>query len=130
MLRLKNAIMAQKTNKRQDFIIALLEKSGGLSISQIIEAVEKNIERISKMTAYRDMEGLIKLRLIQRKGKGRAVAYHLSEHFRLVRPIPVDDYFKNDPEKRAAQDKFNFEIFSFLKNVFTDNEKKIASIFA
>lgn len=116
--------MAQKTNKRQDFIIAILEKQGNLSISQIIDKVAEGVEKISKMTAHRDIEGLIKFGLIQREGKGRAVIYRLSEHFRLVRLIPVDDYFKNEPEKRAAREKFNFDIFSFLKNIFTDDEKK------
>lgn len=120
--------MTQKTNKRQDFIIALLEKSGDLSISKIIEAVRKNIEVISKMTAHRDIEGLIKLGLMRREGKGRAVFYRLSEHFRLVKPMPVDDYFKNEPDKRSAQEKFNFDIFSFLKNVFTDDEKKLLQL--
>lgn len=120
--------MTQKTNKRQDFIIALLEKRNNLPISQIIDEITKNVEKISKMTAHRDIEGLIKLGLIQREGKGRAVFYRLSEHFRLVRPIPVDDYFKNEPEKRAAQNKFNFDIFSFLKNIFTDNEKKMLQL--
>jgi Fic family protein len=125
MLRFKNTVMIQKTNKRQDFIIELLEKRGSLSISQIVEEIAKNLEKISKMTANRDINGLISLGFAQRESKGRAAFYRLTEYFRLIKQIPVDDYFKNEPEKRMAQKKFNFHIFAFLKNIFTEDEKKL-----
>jgi len=117
--------MAQKTNKRQDFIVELLEKRGDLAISQVIKEVSENVEKISKMTANRDLDGLIKLGLVRRERKGRAAFYRNTEHFRLIKKIPIDEYFKNDPEKRGALDKFNFHIFDFLKNIFTEDEKKL-----
>ena len=120
--------MTQQTNKRQDFIVELLEKRGNLAISQIIEEVAKNVKKTSKMTANRDLDGLIKLGLVRREGKGRAALYRQTENFRLIKQIPVDDYFKNEPEKRAVLDKFNFRIFTFLKNIFTGDEKKLLQL--
>lgn len=112
-----------KTNKRQDFIIALLEKVGNLSVSQIREGVGKNIGKISKITINRDLEILIQLGFAKREGRGRAASYRLSEYYNLVKKIDIEDYFKIEPDKRTAQEKFNFQIFSFLKNIFNDEEK-------
>lgn len=114
----------QKTNKRQDFIISLLEKSDGFPVSRIMEEIAKNIEKISKITVNRDLEKLIKLGFIKREGRGRAVFYRLSEHYNLIKKIDIEDYFKIETDKRIAKEKFNFQIFSFLKNIFTVEEKK------
>ena len=117
------AIETNKTNKRQDFIIFLFETRGGLSISSIMEATIKNIARVSKVTVNRDLKKLIKLGLIKKEGKGRAVFYSLSEHYNLIKTIEVENYFKTEPDRRTAHDRFNFQIFSFLKNIFTNEEK-------
>lgn len=117
-------IRFQKTNKRQDFIISLLEKSGNFPISRIMEEIAKNIERISKITVNRDLEKLIKLGFIKRENKGRAAFYRLSEHYNLVKKVDIEDYFKVETDKRIAKERFNFQIFSFLNNIFTVEEKK------
>ncbi len=116
-------IRFQKTNKRQDFIASLLEGSAGFPISRIKEEVAKNIEKVSKITVNRDLEKLIKLGLLKREGKGRAVLYRLSEHYNLVRKIDVENYFKIETDRRIAKERFNFQIFSFLNNIFTAEEK-------
>lgn len=116
-------IRFQKTNKRQDFIVSLLEKSGSFPISRIMEEIAKNIERISKITVNRDLEKLIKLSFIKREGKGRAAFYRLSEHYTLVKKIDIEDYFKVETDKRIVKERFNFQIFSFLNNIFTVEEK-------
>ena len=116
--------MTKKTTKRQDFILEVLKKKSQVPISQIVEEVSKSIEPVSKITINRDLVGLIKLGFVRRKGEGRAVAYLLSEHFHLIREIPIEDYFKKDPDQRDAKKSFDFQIFSFLKNIFSDEEKK------
>ncbi len=116
-------IRFKKTSKRQDFIASLLEGSAGFPISRITEEVTKNIEKISKITINRDLEKLIKLGFIKREGKGRAVLYRLSEHYNLVRKIDIENYFKIEADKRIAKERFNFQIFSFLHNIFTVEEK-------
>jgi Fic family protein len=118
------ALENQKTNKRQDFIIAILEKQGNLPISKIIAGIEKDLSKISKITVNRDLEKLIKLGFVKREGKGRAVSYCLSEHFNLVRAINVEDYFKVETDKRSGREKFTFSVFSFLNKIFTREEKK------
>lgn len=117
-------IRFQKTNKRQDFIISLLEEGGGFFISRIQEEIAKNIEKISKITVNRDLEKLIKIGFIKRESRGRAAFYRLSEHYNLIKKIDVENYFKVETDIRIAKERFNFQIFSFLKNIFTVEEKK------
>lgn len=116
-------LKTRETNKRQDFIISLLERKDSLHISQIIEEVKKNIGKISKITINRDLESLIRLGFIKRGGRARAVFYRMTEHFNLIKKINVEDYFKIETDERTAQEKFNFQIFSFLKNIFNAGEK-------
>lgn len=117
-------IRLQQTNKRQDFIIALLEKRVISTISRMMEDVADNMGKISKITINRDLDKLIKIGFITRDGRGRAAHYRLSEHYNLVKKIDVEGYFKVETDKRAAKERFNFQIFSFLNNIFTDEEKK------
>ncbi|MBI3589399.1 MAG: Fic family protein [Candidatus Liptonbacteria bacterium] len=116
--------MTKKTTKRQDFILEILQKKDRVPISQITDEVSKSIKPVSKITVNRDLGGLIKLGFVRREGGGRAATYLLSKHFHLIREIPIEDYFKKDPDQRDAKKSFNFQIFSFLKDVFTDEEKK------
>ena len=118
------ANIRQKTNKRQDFIVHLLENDGDFQISHILRGVSENIEAASKMTINRDLEKLMGLGLVSRVGKGRAVHYRLSEHFHMIKHIPVEAYFQSGPDQRSAKQTFNSHVFSFLKNIFTDEEKR------
>ena len=117
-------IRFQKTNKRQDFITSFLEQSGGFPISRITEEIAKNIGRMSKITVNRDLGKLMRLGFITRENKGRAVLYRLSERYNLIKKIDSEDYFNVETDTRVVKERFNFQIFSFLKNIFTSEEKE------
>jgi len=112
-----------KVNNRQEEILKILEKGGSFLIVEILEEIKKNIPDIAKITINRDLNELIKLGLIIRKGKGRATLYDVSKHYVLIKPVDINDYFKKEIDKRAVKQRFNFEIFSFLKDIFTGEEK-------
>ena len=113
----------EKLSKRQDAILDFIESSKFASIGQIQEHIQRNLERVAKMTISRDLEKMLELNLIERRGAGRAVIYQLSPQYSILKKIDIEKYFAIDSDQRGLREKFNFEIFSQLKNIFTDTEK-------
>ncbi len=112
------------TNKRQDYILKLLEGGVGLSIAEIIRELQKGFGQVTKITVNRDLVYLTRAGLIESHGKARATRYKISIHYNLIRNIDVEDYFKNGPDKRRIQESFNFSIFDLLEDIFSDHEQK------
>lgn len=114
----------QFLNKRQDLILKILEEKEFLPISSIIEEIKTSIGEVAKITINRDIQKLKKREFIISQGKGRGIIYKLSPHYNLIKLINIDEYFKIETDKRHAKERFNFDIFLILKNVFTDAENK------
>lgn len=114
----------QLLNKRQDLILKILEKKDSLSISMIIQETETSIGKVAKITINRDIQKLKKMGFVVRQGKGRGIIYKLSPHYNLIKPLEIDKYFKTETDKRIVKERFNFDIFSILKDVFIDAENK------
>jgi len=113
-----------KLNKRQDKILEILEKRERVFISQLLDELRIFLGDVSKITVNRDLTKLLELGFIKRKGKARAVFYELSSQYNLLKIIDPDEYFSAETDKRTARSNFNFEIFSILKNIFAEEEKK------
>lgn len=114
-----------KLNERQDAILGFIETQKTASIGQIFEYIEKSIDKITKVTISRDLEKLLENNLIERQGESRRTAvYQLSPQYSIYRQINVEEYFAKDVDQREIKEKFNFDIFDQLKNIFTDAEKK------
>lgn len=114
------AINQEKLNKRQDQILHFIDVNKQASISEIL----KSITGTAKITINRDLKKLLDLGLIITKGKGRSVVYELSLQYNLFKLINIDDYFKIEYNKRQIKERFNFEIFSHLKDFLTKQEKE------
>lgn len=109
-------------NKRQDSIVAILNKlNRAVAVSDIFGAVGEELEKVARITVIRDLKRLVDLQLVTQKGCGRGVVYELSPAYNVIKPIDVDAYFKIDPEARIIIKRFNFDIFSVIKNGFFDN---------
>lgn len=124
MIRFMEIPNLKKINKRQEKALSILENKEELSISEIMRLIASDFEKISKITINRDLVKLTGLEFITSKGKGRGVVYKLSPHYKLIKPINVEEYFKTETDKRSAKESFNFEIFSIIKDIFTGEEKK------
>ena len=111
-------------NKRQDVVLAFIETNKTASIGQIFEHVQKSIGEVTRITISRDLEKLLELNLIERHGAGRAVIYQPSPQYSILKKIDVEKYFAQDVDQREIKEKFSFDIFGQLKNIFTDVEKK------
>jgi len=109
-------------NKRQEIILELLKKRGQLSIVEILDYLKSTSNKVAKVTVNRDIKELISFNYVKLKGLSRAASYELSEHYNLIEPVDVEKYFKVEMDKRTVKEKFNFTIFSFLKNIFLQKE--------
>lgn len=113
-----------KLNKRQDEILAFLEKKGKASIAKILAEIKVAFGEITKITINRDLAELVKLGFVAREGKARAVVYSLSPRYNLLKYIDPERYFAVETDKRTAKENFDFGTFFVLKDVFTGDEKK------
>ncbi|MBI5152174.1 Fic family protein [Candidatus Peregrinibacteria bacterium] len=116
--------MIRLLNKRQDLILALLEKEKHLSISRLFAEIKTAYGKISKITVNRDLKKLIQSNFIVSKGKARSVFYELSPHYALIKPVDIEKYFEVETDKRIIKERFNFEIFPVLKDIFTKEESQ------
>lgn len=111
-------------NERQNVVLAFIEANEAVSIGQIFEHIHKDFEKITRITVSRDLEKLLKLTLIEKQGESkRTVVYRVSFQYSILKKIDVEKYFANDVDQRKVREKFNFDIFEQLENIFTDTEK-------
>jgi Fic family protein len=115
--------MIKLLNQRQENILNILEQGGSFGIAKILQSLRLSFKSVSKVTINRDIKELIRLGYVKSVGLARATNYKLSTHYNLISPIDVKKYFKTETDKRNVKEKFNFNIFSLLKNIFTKQEK-------
>ena len=115
---------SNKLNKRQDAILAFIEANKTASIGQIFEHIQRSLGEVTRITISRDLEKMLEMNLIERQGAGRAVVYQPSSQYSILKRIDIEKYFAVESDQREIREKFNFEIFSQLKDIFTDAEKK------
>lgn len=109
-------------NKRQDTILHYFGEQRLASVSQILAQVQKKFAGISKITINRDLKKLVEFGLLVKTGSGRGVTYALSSQYRLIQPVNVENYFKIETDERIIHEQFNFDIFSHLHHLFSENE--------
>lgn len=114
----------EKLNERQDIVLAFVETNKAVSIGQIFQHIQRNIGGVARITISRDLEKLLELNLIERQGAGRAVIYQSSSKYSIVKKIDVEKYFSADLDKRKIIEKFNFDIFDKLSDIFNNFEKQ------
>lgn len=101
-----------KLNSRQNKILLLLEKEPGLDISSIEKSLE---EDISRATLNRDLAELVKLNLLSRSGKAKAITYSIATVHKIFQEIDREKYFTLDFDQRNIYETFNQDIFDLLK---------------
>lgn len=110
---------------RQKYILNLINQSEGL----LREEIQKNIQSFypsSKPTLIRDLNILLKKKLIKSKGRARATKYLSGASNPLLRRFDVERYFLDDSDNRANTKKtFDFKIFENLHDLFSREEMKL-----
>lgn len=112
-----------KLTKRQLNILRFIEENPGVGNQSIKGRLEEEIGKISRITVVRDIDKLLENGLIIKTGKGRNVRYQAAVKNEFIRYIDIDEYFKKSPDEREITfERFNFDIFKSLKDVFTKEE--------
>ncbi len=112
-------------NTRQEKILEAIEqKNKKIAISEIINDIKKISPDIKRITVSRDLKKLVELSFIDKIGVGKKTLYKISDNYRLFQKINVDKYFETSYLKREINYKFNFKIFSQMKNIFSDKENE------
>ncbi len=110
-----------KLTNRQNRILEKIKESGSASNQQIKEAIKS----VSRVTIVRDINFLLENNLIIKYGKGRSIFYKEDVKNDFLHYINVDKYFQKEADQRDVKFKrFNFEIFKYIKDIITQEEKE------
>lgn len=109
--------------KRQLDILGHIRKNKSASNQEIQKYLEKSFGDVSRVTVVRDLDKLLRAKLIRKKGKGRSTRYEELAKSRILTYFDIGEYFKKGPDEREVVfERFNFEIFKNLKEIFTNEE--------
>lgn len=114
----------QALNKRQEAVLAFIEDKKTASTGQIVTYIQVSLGVVTRITISRDLEKMLKLGFIERRGAGRSAYYELSTQYAVIKKVDTEEYFSADTDQRKIIEKFNFEIFDQLHNIFTDSENQ------
>lgn len=117
--------MTKILHKRQEMILSLLSQKQDLGIREIWEDLRLSFKKVARITVNRDIKVLLDDGYLNSNGLGRSTTYNLSAYYNLIRPIDVDRYFQVDTDHREVKEKFDFSIFSWLRNIFSPTEKAL-----
>jgi len=107
-----------KINKRQSLILDYIKDKKEVRNKEIGEYFN-----ISRYTVVRDLDILLKNKLIERKGSGAQIYYRPIKYSNILEYIDIDKYFKKEVDKRGLiSNSFNFNIFTNLKDIFSKKE--------
>ncbi|OHA42432.1 MAG: hypothetical protein A3H68_00480 [Candidatus Taylorbacteria bacterium RIFCSPLOWO2_02_FULL_46_40] len=119
--------MTQLT-KRQQKIIDFIFTKEEVQNQDIVEFFISENEPLSRETIGRELNELVSLNKLLKIGKGRAVAYKITESHPLLKPVDYEGYFSKDQDVRAPGTiKFDQNIFSKLSGLFKPEE--VAELF-
>ena len=115
-----------KISNRQSLILEYLENNPESRNSKIKSFLESRLnEEFGRVTIVRDLDRLLKQKLVIREGKGRNVTYSMAIKKPLLKFFDIESYFVNNQDQRDAKyPRFNFEIYSNLNELFNQEELK------
>ena len=110
---------------RQKYILNLISQSNGLLRKEIQKRIQLSYPS-SRATLIRDLNILLKNKLIKLKGQARATKYLSGVLNPLLRQFDVERYFLDDSDNRENTKKtFDFKIFENLHDLFSQEEMKL-----
>lgn len=112
----------ENPTRRQLKILEFVRKQGTAGNWEIKKFLAKEFSEISRATVVRDIDSLLKNNLLVKKGKGRNVLYEENIQSDFLKYIDVDAYFQKSVDEREVLERFNFDIFKILQNIFSKEE--------
>jgi Fic family protein len=113
----------KQLNQRQIDILGKIPTEKIISSSDVLKVLN---QKISLITVKRDLDYLVLLKYLKRKGQGRSTGYEKTMLGMLLSPVDASLYNKIEPDLRDGNNQFNFSLFEkFPKDIFTDEEKEL-----
>ncbi len=110
-------------NKRQRRILDYIEENQVVGRKDVEAYIANFAETVSKVTIIRDLDVLLHAGLIGKTGSARNVTYRSLNNNPVLKRFDAVQYFAQDADSRSIKyPQFNFEIFSMLHNLFSDEE--------
>jgi len=113
-----------KLNDRQNKILGFIRKNKSAKNKEILDFISRTDEKVTRLTVVRDLNKLLKVNLVSKKGEGRNVYYEEKEKTPLLFYFDTEKYFKLPPDEREVKSEtFNFKVFDyFSKDIFSKEE--------
>lgn len=107
--------------ERQLEIFWIIFKNQPLGIGDLLPLMN---EKISVPTLNRALVYLKENEFINTVGSGPSTKYTINPIGLIVNELPIEQYYKTDPDERIIYEKFNFNIFDQLGkiNIFSEKE--------
>lgn len=113
----------EKLTERELKILEFIKKNKRAGNAEIADYLTSVAIEASRITVIRSVNALIKAGLIERKGEGRSVYYEEKLVSPLLYYFDPERYFKKSTdERRVAFERFNFEIFDNVGEIFPESE--------
>jgi len=109
--------------KRQYKIFDFIQEKQLVKRADVELYISSTEGKVAKITIIRDLDVLLKEKLIKKTGQARNIAYSPAVDNELLRKYDIEEYFKIETDNRAIKyPQFNFDIFKKLTNIFSRNE--------
>jgi fido (protein-threonine AMPylation protein) len=108
--------------KRQRAIITIIQRLDHAQTKNITQEIQVHFDQATRITIIRDLNSLVRQKLIQKHGEGRGVWYQ-SLTPDLLTPFDPEEYFKIEPDRRIIKkDTANFADYKNWAKIFDDGE--------
>ncbi len=113
-----------KMNERQEKILGYIRKHKAATNKELVDYMSRLGEKVTRLTIVRDLDKLLKFKLISKTGSGRNVSYKEKIESPALSYFDTEKYFKLPPDERDVKfEKFNFDVFGYFeKNIFSETE--------
>jgi Fic family protein len=111
-----------KLTKRQQGILDYIREKKQVGNKDILEFISQKFGEVTRFTIIRDIDELVESKIIRRAGSGRNVVYEEAAAERILKFFDIEDYFNKPPDRRSIIERFNFDIFKEIDNIFTEGE--------
>ncbi|TAN33008.1 cell filamentation protein Fic [Patescibacteria group bacterium] len=110
--------------KRQKAILEFVQANEQVTAAELIKGLAGKFDRLSKPTILRELEILLSIGQIEKRGKARSVTYSSKIKTPLLRYVNAADYFAVPVDERKIKYRFDWEIFDHLSGLFNKEELK------
>jgi Fic family protein len=108
-----------KLTERQQKILEYVRKNSRATNREVVVFLRD----VSRATIVRDLNILLEKGIIEKEGKGRNVYYSENNLSPLLKYFDAEEYFTKGPDERiGVRERFNFEIFGLLGDIWTAEE--------